>query len=115
MTLNITILAECWDAIVLLASDRDKNDFWKSLRRAASRGATDWYWTCRAVGEGPDRWREFELEVVRSLLSDGDEVHCIMRTAVVDWSSSMDTGDADGGHLPTEDMLGFEGPREQQE
>ena len=108
---------------MLLASDLDKNDSWKSLRRAARRGATGWYWTCRAVGEGPDRWREFQLEVARSLLSDGDEVHCIMRTAVVDWSSSMDTGDADGGHLPErstpfyspEDMLGFEGPREQQD
>ena len=115
MSRHITILAEFWGASVQLASEHDKNDFWKSLRRAASRGATDWYWTCRAVGEGPDRWREFELEVVRSLLSDGDEVHCIMRTAVVDWSSSMDMGDADGGHLPTEDMLGFEGPREQQD
>ena len=38
MSLNITILAECWDAIVQLASEHDKNDLWKSLRRAATRG-----------------------------------------------------------------------------
>ena len=111
--LNITILEDCWDAITTLESDRDKNDLWRTLRKAAKRGDTDWYWTCLAVGEGPDRWREFELEVVRALLSDNDEVHCIMRTAVVDWSSDMDTRDADGGHFPLEAMLGAEGARGQ--
>ena len=111
MSLNITILAECWDAIVQLASEHDKNDLWKSLRRAATRGNTGWYWTCRAVGEGPDRWREFQLEVAGA---DGNEVHCIMRTAVVDWSSSMETQGDDGGHLPSVDMLAVEEPHEQQ-
>ena len=92
--LNITILEDCWDAITTLESDRDKNDLWRTLRKAAKRG---------------DTGREFELEVVRALLSDNEEVHCIMRTAVVDWSSDMDTRDADGGHFPLEALLGAEG------
>ena len=109
MSRHITILAECWGASVQLASEHDKNDFWKSLRWAATRGNTSWHWTCRAVGEGPARWREFQLELAGA---DGNEVHCIMRTAVVDWSSSMETEGADGGRLPTVDKLAFEGSRE---